>query len=87
MISIAELQKLLTAYGFADYVFCSHSYHRSPICRMVTDQLDEESEPNQLGKLKIFAGVREYPVRVKCATLSWHTLVAALKDQGKVSTE
>ena len=55
--------------------------------RMVTDQLDEENEPNQLGKLKIFAGVREYPVRVKCATLSWHTLVAALKDQGKVSTE
>ena len=55
--------------------------------RMVTEQLDEESEPNQLGKLKIFAGVREYPVRVKCATLSWHTLVAALKDQGKVSTE
>ena len=55
--------------------------------RMVTDQLDEESEPNQLGKLKIFAGVREFPVRVKCATLSWHTLQAALKDQGKVSTE
>jgi nitrogen fixation NifU-like protein len=55
--------------------------------RMVTDQLDEESEPNQLGKLKIFSGVREFPVRVKCATLSWHTLQAALKDQGKVSTE
>ena len=55
--------------------------------RMVTDQLDEENDPNQLGKLKIFAGVREYPVRVKCATLSWHTLQAALKDQGKVSTE
>ena len=55
--------------------------------RMVTDQLDEENDSNQLGKLKIFAGVREYPVRVKCATLSWHTLVAALKDQGKASTE
>ncbi len=55
--------------------------------RMVTDQLDEESAPNQLGKLKIFAGVREFPVRAKCATLSWHTLQAALKDLGKVSTE
>jgi nitrogen fixation protein NifU and related proteins len=55
--------------------------------RMVTDQLDEETEPNQLGKLKIFSGVREFPVRVKCATLSWHTLLAALKDQGRVSTE
>ena len=55
--------------------------------RMVTGQLDEESEPNQLGKLKIFAGVREFPVRVKCATLSWHTLRAALNNQGNATTE
>ncbi|HEY5991109.1 MAG TPA: SUF system NifU family Fe-S cluster assembly protein [Candidatus Udaeobacter sp.] len=55
--------------------------------RMVTGQLDEESEPNHLGKLTIFAGVREFPVRVKCATLSWHTMHAALKDQGKATTE
>jgi len=55
--------------------------------RLVTGELDEENEPNRLGKLTIFAGVREFPVRVKCATLSWHTLVAALKDQGQVSTE
>ena len=55
--------------------------------RMVTGQLDEESEPNQLGRLKIFAGVREFPVRVKCATLSWHTMHAALNEKEKVSTE
>jgi|SRR5436853_412952 len=55
--------------------------------RMVTGQLDEESEPNQLGKLKIFAGVREFPVRVKCASLSWHTMHAALHNQPIVSTE
>ena len=55
--------------------------------RMVTGRLDEESEPNRLGKLTIFAGVREFPVRVKCATLSWHTMHAALQGQGKVSTE
>ena len=42
----------------------------------------------ELGKLAVFAGVREYPVRVKCATLAWHTLQAALKDQEQsVSTE
>jgi nitrogen fixation protein NifU and related proteins len=34
-----------------------------------------------LGKLKVFAGVRDYPARVKCATLAWHTLKAAL-DEG-----
>ena len=40
------------------------------------------------GKLAVFAGVREYPMRVKCATLAWHTLQAALEDQEQsVSTE
>jgi nitrogen fixation protein NifU and related proteins len=55
--------------------------------RLVTGELDEDTEPNQLGKLKIFAGVREFPVRVKCATLAWHTMHAALNNQEKVSTE
>ena len=55
--------------------------------RMATGELDEENEPNHLGKLKIFAGVRDFPARVKCATLSWHTMQAALNDQTEVSTE
>jgi len=55
--------------------------------RMVTGVLDEETEPNHLGKLKIFAGVREFPVRVKCASLSWHTMHAALNNQPTTSTE
>ena len=54
---------------------------------MVTGTLDEEREPNRLGRLTIFAGVREFPVRVKCATLSWHTLRAALNNQSTTSTE
>jgi nitrogen fixation protein NifU and related proteins len=42
----------------------------------------------KLGKLAVFAGVRQYPVRVKCATLAWHTLHAALEEaQQPVSTE
>jgi nitrogen fixation NifU-like protein len=42
----------------------------------------------ELGKLAVFEGVREYPVRVKCATLSWHTLQAALHDdETSVTTE
>lgn len=55
--------------------------------QMVTGELDEETTPNSLGKLKIFAGVRDYPARVKCASLSWHTMHAALEDKGVVSTE
>ncbi len=55
--------------------------------RMVRGELDAEADPNNLGRLKIFAGVREFPVRVKCATLSWHTLHAALNEQASTSTE
>ena len=46
------------------------------------------SEPgSDLGKLTVFVGVREFPMRVKCATLAWHTLRAALEGGGAVSTE
>ena len=55
--------------------------------RMVLGEMDEEQEGNHLGKLKIFAGVREFPARVKCASLSWHTLHAALEGEETVSTE
>ena len=55
--------------------------------RMVTGELDEEREENNLGRLKIFAGVREYPARVKCASLPWHTLHAALAGDVEATTE
>ena len=55
--------------------------------RMVTGDLDIETDENNLGKLKIFAGVLEFPARVKCASLSWHTLNAALRGEDVVSTE
>jgi nitrogen fixation NifU-like protein len=55
--------------------------------RMVTGDLDIEADENHLGKLKIFSGVLEFPARVKCASLSWHTLNAALRGEDVVSTE
>ncbi len=56
---------------------------------LVTGQLKrDDAEGQQLGKLRVFAGVSEFPVRVKCATLVWHTLRAALNQiQEPVSTE
>jgi nitrogen fixation NifU-like protein len=59
----------------------------SEFTRMVRGELDEENDENQLGRLRIFAGVREFPARVKCASLSWHTLEAALHGDESVSTE
>ncbi len=56
---------------------------------LVTGIEPSTEELRRLGKLKAFSGVCDYPTRVKCATLAWHTLRAALKDgkHEKVSTE
>ncbi len=54
---------------------------------MVMGELDIETDENHLGKLKIFAGVLEFPARVKCASLSWHTVHAALNEEEVASTE
>ena len=53
--------------------------------RMVTTPPDQAVE--DLGKLSVLAGVREFPVRVKCASLAWHTLKAALDREQTTSTE
>ncbi len=54
----------------------------------ITTGKSEGQQLEALGKLAVLAGVREYPARVKCATLAWHTLDAALKNQQKsISTE
>jgi nitrogen fixation NifU-like protein len=53
--------------------------------RMITTPPDQGVE--DLGKLSALAGVREFPVRVKCASLAWHTLKAAMERQQKVTTE
>lgn len=56
--------------------------------KLVTGQLPAGSAHNELGKLSVFSGVSEFPVRVKCATLAWHTLRAALENQDEpASTE
>ncbi|MGR9115958.1 MAG: Fe-S cluster assembly sulfur transfer protein SufU [Gammaproteobacteria bacterium] len=54
----------------------------------MTTGKDEQVNLEAVGKLAVLAGVREYPARVKCATLAWHTLDAALKNEAEsVSTE
>ena len=55
---------------------------------MITSEHDTPLDEKALGKLMVFSGVREYPVRVKCATLAWHTLISALDgSEDPVSTE
>jgi nitrogen fixation NifU-like protein len=59
--------------------------------RVITDDAVTSSDREAVGRLKIFEGVKQFPVRVKCAALAWRTLEEALKDQSQrkeeVSTE
>ena len=53
---------------------------------------DDAAEPadvdqDALDQLRVLSGVRDFPTRVKCATLAWHTLDAAVHDKGEISTE
>jgi nitrogen fixation NifU-like protein len=54
---------------------------------MIRGDLDPASQPNILGKLSLFQGVKDLPSRVKCAVLPWATLQGAIKGEGTASTE
>lgn len=54
--------------------------------QMVTSDPSAPFDSPELGKLAVFSGVHEFPVRVKCATLAWHTLHAALSGMGEAVT-
>ena len=53
---------------------------------LVTSDSRAVVDPGEFGKLAVFTGVREFPVRVKCATLAWHTLTSALAGSGQVAS-
>ena len=53
---------------------------------LVTGKLGDDLDVDELGKLAVFAGVQEFPVRVKCASLAWHTMMNALQDKEEKAT-
>jgi len=55
--------------------------------KMVLGEYDPDDDDSLLGKLAIFEGIREYPSRIKCASLSWHTMKSALDGADEVTTE
>lgn len=52
---------------------------------IVTSDPESEVDFDELGKLAVFAGVREFPARVKCASLSWHTLKQAMENNNEIA--
>jgi nitrogen fixation NifU-like protein len=81
--SASLLTESLKGKSLSDAEALFESFHQ-----LVTGLQPEHQPGAKLGKLEAFSGVCDYPTRVKCATLAWHTLRAALKgDAGRVSTE
>ncbi len=59
-----------------------HEFHS-----LVKGDLKPDTQENHLGKLAVFSGIWQYPSRVKCASLSWHTMHGALEKKTTISTE
>lgn len=80
--SASLMTKAIKSKSKEDAMAMINTFHQ-----LLTGQTDEASAKESLGRLTILAGVKEYPVRVKCATLAWHTLSAALQGEEETSTE
>jgi nitrogen fixation NifU-like protein len=52
---------------------------------LLTTPIEQTVDAESYGKLAVLSGVREFPMRVKCASLSWHTLKAAIADPAAVA--
>jgi nitrogen fixation NifU-like protein len=57
------------------------------MCTTDDAEMPEDADPDAVERLQLLSGVREFPVRVKCATLAWHTLDAAVQGKEEISTE
>ncbi|MDQ6988366.1 MAG: SUF system NifU family Fe-S cluster assembly protein [Mariprofundaceae bacterium] len=73
--SASLMTQAIKGKSVADFKQLFASFHH-----MATADLDEKPDEEALGKLAVLAGVKEFPSRIKCATLCWHTLKSALED-------
>jgi nitrogen fixation NifU-like protein len=81
--SASMMTESLKGKTLAEAKLLFHRFHQ-----LLTGDTDTAPDVEALGKLAVFSGVKEFPIRVKCATLAWHTVNAALNHQEKtVSTE
>ncbi len=73
--SASLMTESLKGKSVADFERLFDAFHE-----MATADLSEEPDQETLGKLAVLAGVKEFPSRIKCATLCWHTLKSAIDD-------
>jgi len=73
--SASLMTESLKGKSLADFEALFDAFHE-----MATADLSEQPDQDVLGKLAVLAGVKEFPSRIKCATLCWHTLKSAIDD-------
>ena len=82
MASASMMTEMVQGRSEADARALFAKFHK-----LVTGTDDEVDDDEDLDKLIVLSGVREFPMRVKCATLAWHTMTAAMDGEDTVTTE
>jgi nitrogen fixation NifU-like protein len=82
MASASMMTELLKGRSYDEAQSLFEAFHD-----MCTGEENGHEMPEDVEKLQVLSGVREFPTRVKCATLPWHTMVAALQGEEEISTE
>jgi nitrogen fixation NifU-like protein len=87
MASASMMTEILKGKSVREAEVLFDGFHR--LCTEDDADLSEaiETDEDAVDRLQVLAGVREFPVRVKCATLAWHTLDAAVHDKEEITTE
>jgi nitrogen fixation NifU-like protein len=85
MASASLMTEVLKGKAVADVEAIFRRFHE--LMTGEDDPADDLGESMDLDKLLVLSGVREFPIRVKCATLAWHTMNAAVEGRDDVSTE
>ena len=87
MASASMMTEILNGKKVSEAERLFDAFHR--MCTEDDFDLDREpdADADALERLSVLAGVREFPIRVKCATLAWHTMTAAMSGDSEVSTE
>jgi len=87
MASASMMTEILKGKTVVEATRLFDSFHKMCTEDAFDPEAETDADPDDLDRLSVLAGVREFPIRVKCATLAWHTMNAAVKGRDQASTE
>ena len=87
MASASMMTEILKGKTEAEAAHLFGNFHRMCTEADYMPNVESAAEEDDLDRLSVLSGVREFPIRVKCATLAWHTMTAAIAGQDEATTE